>query len=407
MVHRSKDEDKELTALTVQRKQQEADGARLAAEKLKELQIEEEEEKVRWAIQVLKNYPEDDKKMTAKTKVRQFGTYRQGRVLLEEYDEAMESEPTSPGDPTTKMIEAQTDGGSRSTVEQIQRATCIFVSILQEDQLLIPLYESVCNDPIIGPNKLRRYIRHYLEVFAEQLNKEAKDPIQFAACRLVEAKIRYAAQYLVSGTVMNIQSPEPWYQRDEAKEDSTDSSEEETGQRSDEIPELGDLKAFYLFLGNSNAYATLQANIHAFCTVHLEATACIANYVETTSLSDLPSPVTGNSRRTWLRDAKNLVYGFFADYLRRFVSARVGLLGTPMRRYNRAQGINLERLALLFITEVAFPLQHNILKALGLLEPPLRRGWTRIWCECVSLSERYLCKTTPLTVKTDMRRSVL
>ncbi|KAI4925250.1 hypothetical protein J4E85_007127 [Alternaria conjuncta] len=268
MVHRSENEDKELTALTVQRKQQEADGARLAAEERKDLQVIEEEKKVQWAIQVLKTYREDYKEMTAKRKARRLGTYRQGWALLEEDDEAMDSEPPSRGEPTTKMIEAQTDGGSRSTVEQIQRATCIFVSILQEDQLLIPLYESVRNDPIIGPNKLRRYIRHYLEVFGEQLNKEAKDPIQFAACRLVEAKTRYAAQHLASGTVMNIQSPELGYQRDEAEEDSTDSSEEETGQRSDKIPELGDLKAFYLFLGNSNAYATLQANIHAFLGVH-------------------------------------------------------------------------------------------------------------------------------------------
>ena len=85
------------------------------------------------------------------------------------------------------------------SIEKIQTATRVFVSIIQDDELLAPLYESARNDIKIGPNRLRRHTRGALKAFAENLKEEADDHLQFQASRLVHARARYAARCVGSG----------------------------------------------------------------------------------------------------------------------------------------------------------------------------------------------------------------
>lgn len=338
----------------------------------------------------------------------------ENETILDDEDEDSSVASTAPVSLSTFAESVETGAtalsrGSQFTVEQIQSATRIFISILQEDQLLIPLYESARNDTRIGPNRLRRHIHKSLKAFAEQLKGEANDQFQFAACLLVQAKANYAARCISGGEDIYHHPPASGHQRDQESKDLVDSSEEETIERSDGISELGNLRTFYLFLGNSDAYATLQARIHAFCTKEFKA----SSYRPITVELDWTPPTTGNSRRTWYtwqKDAQIQAYGFLTVV----VLAAMGVLGAPKKRYSLAPGFDRVRLAraalfvaLFLLIDVVFPLTDDPFMALGFLEPPLRVGWTRIRSECVSLLQRCQCNGTPLTVTTGMWRSVL
>jgi hypothetical protein len=58
-------------------------------------------------------------------------------------------------------------------------ATQVFVSLLQEDEVLVPLYKSARNNPQIGSKLLLRKLREIIKIFASNLKCEAKDHLDF------------------------------------------------------------------------------------------------------------------------------------------------------------------------------------------------------------------------------------
>ena len=290
--------------------------------------------------------------------------------------------------------------GSRFSIEQIQNATQLFVSILQNDELLAPLYESARNNIRIGPQKLRRHVRGAIKTFAEQLEEEASDYLQHAASRLVQARAHYAARFIASGEDRKDHSPASGEPSDQISNDLEDSSEEETAERPADHTGLEDLQAFHLFLTGSDAYTTLQADIHAFCTKNSNP----PSQMPIIDDLELKSPTAIKKRQKSdkkLLGIVLLVCGLLGDPIMTIMGILGGLIISRNTTTSSSETkkedsqvpsfiqIRLARAASYLMTDVVFPLTDDLSMALGLLEPPLKFGWTRIRTECVCLLYDY------------------
>jgi hypothetical protein len=154
------------------------------------------------------------------------------------------------------------------SVEQTQSATRVFVSILQEDDVLKPLYEFARNNTRIRLKRLRRHIRAVVKAYAENLKEEANDHLGFSAFRLVHTRARYAAQCIASEEDIYRHSQNLVNDRTRTSKDAEDSSEEETAERTVDETDFGDLKSFRMFLTGSNAFVALREQTHAFYTTN-------------------------------------------------------------------------------------------------------------------------------------------
>ena len=270
------------------------------------------------------------------------------------------------------------------SIEQIQTATRVFVSIVQDDELLAPLYESARNDVEIGPNRLRRHIRGALKTFADNLKEKAHDHLEFQASRLVHAKARHAARCIASGKDQNHLPQAPGVRYGQESKELEDSSEEETKERTVDDADMGDLRAFRLFLTNSEAYATLQKDIQAFCRT------------DSTTLQKIRADERPSLPRIPRRDMERTWHSWWEEIK--------GLARSLLLRLDQLLGV---RAAIFLLLNPVFLLTDNILIALGWLEPPLGVGWTRIRCECVSPRKLCLLDNISLTLTLELRRSIL
>ncbi|KAI5374350.1 hypothetical protein J4E82_006920 [Alternaria postmessia] len=140
-------------------------------------------------------------------------------------------------------------GISEISRKQLQIATRVFVSVIQSDQVLGPIYESGRNDPTLEPKILRGYVFETLISYARNLRNEAKDHLEVIASNLVLDQVSHAARC--------ISDDYKWTHG--LTEDADDSSDDEVqGQSVDERQFNDDLDAFRSFLTQSNAFATLR-----------------------------------------------------------------------------------------------------------------------------------------------------
>ncbi|KAH8635951.1 hypothetical protein IG631_07785 [Alternaria alternata] len=134
---------------------------------------------------------------------------------------------------------------SRELVEAVAR---VFVSVIQSDQVLGPIYESLRNDTAVLPRKLRRDIYPTLLAYAQNLENEAENRLEYIASSIVRTGAGHAAR-CVSGDYKFTHGP---------TKDADDSSDEVQEQPVHERQSDDDLNAFRLFLIQSNAFATLR-----------------------------------------------------------------------------------------------------------------------------------------------------
>lgn len=276
------------------------------------------------------------------------------------------SSGTSPKSSRTSATSSYKNSGF--SVEQIQKATRVFVSILQQNELLAPLYKYARNNTTIGPNKLRRHLRGALKTFASNLEGEANDLFEIQVSSLMHAKAHHAARRLANEEDKSQQLQAPGLDHGQASEELEDSSEdssEDEMMEADDAAEFRDLKRFCLFLTESGAYATLQADIRAFCTKQLTSPQSLPAIEKSKLLpSVMPKNEMNHTWHSWKEDTKTLARGL--------------LLG-----FDRSLGA---KAAMFLLLDLIFLLTDDILIASGWLEPPLEVGWTRIRSDCVSLS---------------------
>ncbi|CAN9142311.1 unnamed protein product [Alternaria sp. RS040] len=234
--------------------------------------------------------------------------------------------------PATSMTIFSRWTESRNFSKQLQAATRVFVSVIQSDQVLGPIYESGRNDPTLEPRTLRGYLFETLITYARNLRNEAKNHPELIASKLVFNQASHAAR-CITGDYKWTHGP---------TEDADDSSDYEVqGQPIDERQFNDDLDAFRLFLTQSNAFVTLRDETQLFYPFQPIIT--VTENSETHVGGDTPEHTEGGrSEKGFIRILHN----------------------TAM---------------FMIIT---------LLVSLECLEPPLETGWTRIKIECHTCGER-------------------
>ncbi|CAN9081295.1 unnamed protein product [Alternaria alternata] len=218
---------------------------------------------------------------------------------------------------------------SRDLVEAVAR---VFVSVIQSDQVLGPIYESGRNDPAVLPRELRRDIYPTLLAYAQNLENEAKNRLEYIASSIVRTGAGHAAR-CVSGDYKLTHGP---------TKDTDDSSDEVQEQPVDERQSDDDLDAFRLFLIQSNAFATLRTE-----------TQLLYPFQPTI-------PVTGGSET---------------------------YVGEDIQKYTKSS--KLGRSLLRTFDDAVMFMVTNLLISLECLEPPLETGWTRIKIKCHTCGEHF------------------
>ena len=227
----------------------------------------------------------------------------------------------------------------------------VILSILQDDELLVPPHESARGLPKIPHVRLREAI----VAFAKRLEKEADNDLQHEASRLVRAKASYLAAKIVMNIVMR---GEKWYLIAVPGElDELTGMDLEGVSEKERVRRSGDLQALRLFLTGSEAYKTLQGVIRAFSTK--EAKPPTKEPVDTVPL--IPPPQSSTPA---------------ADINVEEIVQLHAETSTPWARLMR------------YLKEMTAFMVINLLVAMGCLEPPLQAGRTRITVECL-VSQRF------------------
>ncbi|CAI9637395.1 unnamed protein product [Alternaria burnsii] len=232
----------------------------------------------------------------------------------------------------TSMTVSSRKSTSRFSREQVHVMTRVFVSVIQSDQVLGPIYESARNDPTVGSGWLRGYICGTLKLYADNLENEAKDRLEHTASKLVHFRASHVAQCVSSDNRFTHGT----------MKDSNDSSDDEVQEQPiDERQFNDDLDAFRSFLTQSNAFAILR-----------DQTQSLYSFQPITS-------VTKSSKTHVRKDTQE----------------------------HTESGRSEKGLVRMF-NDTAIFMMTNLLVSLECLEPPLETGWTRIKIECHKCGER-------------------
>ncbi|RYO08864.1 hypothetical protein AA0119_g1500 [Alternaria tenuissima] len=247
-----------------------------------------------------------------------------------------------PKDKTQSVVEpyalspAYFNHGSLSET-QTQSATRVFVSVLQEDQALMSLYESLRNRSDITPRQLQEHIRLSMKTFAKNLSEEAKGFVDISVSSLNDLANR-ATECLAGGEC------------DTDTQDQTEfaeikTSDESSGQLA-RWPRFVNLYDLRILMTHSNAIRVLRAEANFFC--------------KTESIR----PNHGGRRRLtwreWREEIRDLAVGMISGLKLTFIS----------------------KAALLLMMDAFFLVTDDLFIAMGYLEPPLEAGWTRIRSQC-------------------------
>jgi hypothetical protein len=146
---------------------------------------------------------------------------------------------------------------------QIATATKALLSVFCEDELLSLLYHTAIGNPDIGPQRLQRNLRRLIRTYANLLESEATERLEFMASRLVLLKAGFLAQSITE-RFQNDSTPTQ-LPLSEQQEDSSDDEGDKALNKSPVNEEVfEDLVDFREFLVRGEAFKTLCAQIQAF-----------------------------------------------------------------------------------------------------------------------------------------------
>ena len=206
------------------------------------------------------------------------------------------------------------------SIEQIQTATRVFLSLILSDPVLRPLYEAARSDPSFGARELCKCIRATLKRYAEDLRGEAKDHLEFSASQLVRSKAGYAAR-CIGNNVKSVQ------------QSAGDSSDDETQPRPvDERQFADNLDNFQSFLSQSNAFANLRVQTREVLSLQPTTVAADIDFEEA------PQP--------------------------------------------RPESKELYVWVMRFLKDTAVSMIVDLLISLECFKPEVKAGWTRIFIDC-------------------------
>jgi hypothetical protein len=146
---------------------------------------------------------------------------------------------------------------------QIATATRELVLILQDDEVLRPLYVAAIRSDIIGPQRFANNFRRLLKRFSENLKDEARDRLDYLAAQLVALKARYLAKSILEKFLEDTVVPKPTPKEMDLDLESPkkdDSSDEEEPDESN----FQDLVIVREFLVESHAFQYLRSQLRQF-----------------------------------------------------------------------------------------------------------------------------------------------
>ncbi|KAI1511419.1 hypothetical protein Ptr86124_009823 [Pyrenophora tritici-repentis] len=290
---------------------------------------------------------------------------------------------------TTKSLTSSASYLSRDSgysAVQVLTATKELLSIVLEDRVLLPIYKSAINDPNIGPERLQRNLRRLFKVYANLLEEEATERLEYLASQLVLVKSGFLAHSIVE-KLRNGPASSP--DTEHHKNGSDDDDDGDINRPSDVRPVnedvFEDLAVFREFLIGSEAFKSLRANVQAFVTPKtiqtplLDATFRRELDVDKTVIKQnltKPStrPATSLTLEQWLEDARNSI-----DLL--FRATEISVIAAVI--------LNLAIDALFLATDEFFI-------TMGLLEPDLKRNMTRFRWQCQNCGEQFYSDITEL-----------
>jgi hypothetical protein len=276
---------------------------------------------------------------------------------------------------TVESLASSATGMSKATgysAVQIATATKALLSVFCEDDLLSLLYQTAIGNPAIGPQRLQRNLRRLIRNYANLLESEATDRLEFLASRLVLLKAGFLAQSITER--FQNDSAAPQLSLLEQQEDSSDDGEDKAPEKRHVNEEaFEDLVVFREFLVRSEAFKTLLAQIQAFVIPkpptsghtgpsdigEMPINKNTTHYAATTSTR----PKVNLSWQRWLEDVKRSIISLFEQKDLRSVATST-----------------------LYLTLDAFFLATDgLLMSTGQLEPALMQNRVRLRWRCVCI----------------------
>lgn len=262
-------------------------------------------------------------------------------------------------EPLASSASALPDRGYHSA-KQNAAATKRLVVIVSEDDQLVPLYQNAIENTDIGPDRLRRNLRIFFKVYADNLAEENEGRLEFFTSRLVANKARYLAEYIVE----KFQSHLSWQQVDARKQQDESSDEEDKVGIVHEDMFHG-LKVFSEFLVGSAAFSTLRAQVQSF--VLAKVVTMLSNPgVETMSQNQRKvnhNTVKVRTGQGWFEDARHMVDAIFLE----------------------PKDTLLIKSALVLVADVFCLVTDSLFIRFGLLKPPVVEDMTRGRWNCVCI----------------------
>ncbi|KAE8835581.1 hypothetical protein HRS9122_07851 [Pyrenophora teres f. teres] len=256
---------------------------------------------------------------------------------------------------------------------QVLTATKELLSIVLEDRVLLPIYQSAIKDPNIGPERLQRNLRRLFKVYANLLEEEATERLEYLASQLVLLKSGFLAHSIIEKLRNGSAYPDT-ERHDNSSDDDGDGDDNKLSDvQTVNEDAFEDLAVFREFLVGSEAFKSLRANVQAFVTpkppqIHLPDNSFRkeSDVDKTVIEQKLAKPpmrlATRLTLEKWLKDARNSVDMLFGETNISFIVDVV---------------LSLAIDALFLATDEFFI-------TMGLLEPILKRNMTRLrWhCNC-------------------------
>jgi len=143
---------------------------------------------------------------------------------------------------------------------QIATATRELISILQDDEVLRPLYTAAIQSDNIGPERFVNNFRRLLKMYSEKLKDEARDRLDYLVAQLVAIKARHLAQsilekFLGDADALKLAPKEMDPGLESARKDDSSDEEEEP------VVDEGIVREF---LVESNAFKILRSQLQQF-----------------------------------------------------------------------------------------------------------------------------------------------
>ncbi|KAH7069265.1 hypothetical protein FB567DRAFT_243716 [Paraphoma chrysanthemicola] len=176
---------------------------------------------------------------------------------------------------TASLASSATDMSKHSgySAIQIAVATKELISILSNDEILAPLYQRAIHDVSIGPEKLERNLRRMIRNYGKHLGQDPGDTLELLASRLVQLKAKEVARSIVQKYkpmtfAMKVVDTNP--------NQEMSSSEEETDNRDVDESIFQDIALLREFLTSREPLEALRSQIRSFVIPKSERTAITA-----------------------------------------------------------------------------------------------------------------------------------